>query len=130
MKWPWSKPKPAGQWMLGPTIGNRRGSYQRRFWVPADQVHRYQNPKPPGRRRCGSKEAMIDEMLRTYVLNQLDRIIAEIAVPLNSGLIPTSLAIQLKGVVEAWPDVTIHGPIERVESVSKIQEVGIGGVPL
>lgn len=54
-----------------------------------------------------------DEMLRKHVLNELDRIIGEIAVPMNTGLIATSIARQLKTVVAAWPDVTIRGPIER-----------------
>lgn len=56
------------------------------------------------------------EQLRIHVLNELDRIIAEIAVPMNTGLIPTSIAQELKLVVEAWPRVNFHFPVKRTSS--------------
>lgn len=59
-----------------------------------------------------------DEMLRNHVLNELDRIVAEVAAPGNTGLIPTSIARELQRVVEAWPNVIMHFPIYRRERLN------------
>jgi hypothetical protein len=46
--------------------------------------------------------------LRRYVLGELDRIIAELDAPLNTGLIGRSIARQLRDILRAWPNVKVN----------------------
>lgn len=54
-----------------------------------------------------------EELLRAWVGNELDSIIFELNMPMNTGLIARTLAVRLRDLVDQWPDVTIHGPVER-----------------
>lgn len=49
-----------------------------------------------------------EALLRWHVIDDLDRIICELEVPMNTGLIAKSIAQHLRSVVAAWPNVTIH----------------------
>lgn len=44
--WPFKK-RPPGEWRYGPRVGNGHRSYQHRYWVLAEDLHRHDNPVPP-----------------------------------------------------------------------------------
>lgn len=55
--WPFKK-RPPGEWRYGPRVGNGRRSYQHRYWVLAEDLHRHDNPVPP---RGGGDRSDVDD---------------------------------------------------------------------
>jgi len=49
----------------------------------------------------------MSEELRAYLLYELDRILAEIRTPMNTGLIAGSLTEHLRAVVARWDENTV-----------------------
>lgn len=47
------------------------------------------------------------EQLRQYVVAELELVLSEMRVPMNTGLIAESKIRHLQAVLAAWPDVTI-----------------------
>jgi len=48
-------------------------------------------------------------LVREYVVSELDAVLAEMRVPLNTGLIAKSKLEHLRAVLTDWPNVTVLG---------------------
>jgi hypothetical protein len=48
-----------------------------------------------------------EEEFRKYIVYELGRIIFELQVPMNTGLIAKTLGEHLRDVVAQWPNVTV-----------------------